>query len=224
MNKTKFFGSLLVAALFASTSVFTSCKDYDDDINHLQTEIDGLRSSLKADLDALQSKLTADLNSAKSELQTAINNKADASTVNDLVGRVSALETQLKAVNDALANYAKKSDLDDYAKKSDLDDYAKKSEMDGFVTYAALTGELDALKGLIGDEAGVREAADKNLQLQITALQTWKQTIDEADYQGQLDALQDWQKEVIAANYPKQINDLDTKLSKKIQRFGSRAE
>ena len=216
MNKTKFFGSLLVAALFASTSVFTSCKDYDDDINHLQTEIDGLRSSLKADLDALQSKLTADLNSAKSELQTAINNKADASTVNDLVGRVSALETQLKAVNDALANYAKKSDLDDYAKKSDLDDYAKKSEMDGFVTYAALTGELDALKGLIGDEAGVREAADKNLQLQITALQTWKQTIDEADYQGQLNALQDWQKEVIAANYPKQINDLDTKLSKKI--------
>lgn len=96
MNKTKFFGSLLVAALFASTSVFTSCKDYDDDINHLQTEIDGLRSSLKADLDALQSKLTADLNSAKSELQTAINSKADASTVNDLVGRVSALETQLR--------------------------------------------------------------------------------------------------------------------------------
>lgn len=217
MNKTKFFGSLLVAALFASTSVFTSCKDYDDDINHLQTEIDGLRSSLKADLDALQSKLTADLNSAKSELQTAINSKADASTVNDLVGRVSALETQLKAVNDALANYAKKSDLDDYAKKSDLDDYAKKSEMDGFVTYAALTGELDALKGLIGDEAGVREAADKNLQLQITALQEWKKVIDAADYPGQLNALQDWQKEVIAANYPKQINDLDTKLSNKIQ-------
>lgn len=217
MNKTKFFGSLLVAALFASTSVFTSCKDYDDDINHLQTEIDGLRSSLKADLDALQSKLTADLNSAKSELQTAINSKADASTVNDLVGRVSALETQLKAVNDALANYAKKSDLDDYAKKSDLDDYAKKSEMDGFVTYAALTGELDALKGLIGDEAGIREAADKNLQLQITALQEWKKVIDAADYPGQLNALQDWQKEVIAANYPKQISDLDTKLSGKIQ-------
>lgn len=216
MNKTKFFGSLLVAALFASTSVFTSCKDYDDDINHLQTEIDGLRSSLKADLDALQSKLTADLNSAKSELQTAINNKADASTVSDLAARVSALETQLKAVNDALANYAKKSDLDDYAKKSDLDDYAKKSEMDGFVTYAALTGELDALKGLIGDEAGVREAADKNLQLQITALQEWKKVIDAADYPGQLNALKDWQKEIIAANYPKQISDLDTKLSKKI--------
>jgi hypothetical protein len=207
MNKTKFFGSLLVAALFASTSVFTSCKDYDDDINHLQTEIDGLRSSLKTDLDALQSKLTADLNSAKSELQTAINNKADASTVSDLAARVTALETQLKAVNDALANYAK---------KSDLDDYAKKSEMDGFVTYAALTGELDALKGLIGDEAGVREAADRNLQLQIDALQDWKKVIDAADYPGQLEALQDWQKQIIAANYPKQIKDLDDKLSQKI--------
>lgn len=211
MNKTKFFGSLLVAALFASTSVFTSCKDYDDDINHLQTEIDGLRSSLKADLDALQSKLTADLNSAKSELQTAINNKADASTVNDLVGRVSALETQVKAINDALDTFAKKSDLDAYAKKSDLDDYAKKSEMDGFVTYAALTGELEPLKKLIGDEEAARKAADENLQLQITALQTWKETID-----GKVGNLEAWQKEVIAANYPKQIKDLDDKLTEKI--------
>jgi len=42
MNKTKFFSSLLVAALFASTSVFTSCKDYDDDISGLKKRVDAL--------------------------------------------------------------------------------------------------------------------------------------------------------------------------------------
>lgn len=208
MNKTKFFGSLLVAALFASTSVFTSCKDYDDDINHLQTEIDALKSTLTKDLGDLQTKLTNDLNNAKSELQTAINNKADASTVEALAGRVAALETQLEAV---------KTSLDNYAKKSDLDNYAKKTDMDGFVTYAALTGELDNLKTLIGDEEAARKAADQNIQLQIDALKSWQTIVNEANYQGQIDALKSWQQEIIAANYPKQISDLDAKLSDKIQ-------
>jgi hypothetical protein len=55
MNKTKFFSSLLVAALFATTSVFTSCKDYDDDIKNLQTQID--QKALTSELTALQSQL-----------------------------------------------------------------------------------------------------------------------------------------------------------------------
>ena len=57
MNKTKFFSSLLVAVLFATTSVFVSCKDYDDDIKNLQSQID--KAALKADLDALSTKLAA---------------------------------------------------------------------------------------------------------------------------------------------------------------------
>ncbi len=40
MNKTKFFSSMLVVALFATASVVTSCKDYDDDIKNLQSQID----------------------------------------------------------------------------------------------------------------------------------------------------------------------------------------
>jgi hypothetical protein len=42
MNKTKFFSSLLVAGLFTVTSVFVSCKDYDDEIKALNQKVDAL--------------------------------------------------------------------------------------------------------------------------------------------------------------------------------------
>jgi regulator of replication initiation timing len=55
MNK-RFLSTLLFGALFiASTSVFVSCKDYDDDIQNLQTQID--KAALKSELTALQSQL-----------------------------------------------------------------------------------------------------------------------------------------------------------------------
>ena len=38
--RKKFLSTLLMGALVtASMSTFTSCKDYDDDINNLQTQI-----------------------------------------------------------------------------------------------------------------------------------------------------------------------------------------
>ena len=41
--KKKILSALLLAAFgFAVTSTVTSCKDYDDDINNLQTQIDAL--------------------------------------------------------------------------------------------------------------------------------------------------------------------------------------
>ena len=46
MNKTNFFSSLLVVALFATASVVTSCKDYDDDLKNLQSQIDGINKTL----------------------------------------------------------------------------------------------------------------------------------------------------------------------------------
>ena len=78
MNKTKFFSSLLAVALFATAGVLTSCKDYDDDIKNLQTQIDG--KTAKADLESLKSELTSQLTTAEASLKTAIAAKADAST------------------------------------------------------------------------------------------------------------------------------------------------
>ena len=44
--KRKYFSALLMGALtIASVSTFTSCKDYDDDIDNLQNQIKDLASA-----------------------------------------------------------------------------------------------------------------------------------------------------------------------------------
>ena len=68
MNK-RFLSTLLFGALFiASTSVFVSCKDYDDDISNLQKQID--KAALKSELTALQTQLT----NASTNAETAMKN------------------------------------------------------------------------------------------------------------------------------------------------------
>ncbi|MBQ3362120.1 MAG: hypothetical protein IJG46_08300, partial [Prevotella sp.] len=71
MNK-KFLSTLLMGALFiASVSVFTSCKDYDEDIQNLQTQVDGLKSDLNKridDLTAKQEQCKSDCAAAKAAL------------------------------------------------------------------------------------------------------------------------------------------------------------
>ena len=69
MNKTKFFSSLLVAVLFATTSVFVSCKDYDDDIKNLQSQID--KKALTSDLDALKQTVATNATSAQNAMAKA---------------------------------------------------------------------------------------------------------------------------------------------------------
>ncbi|MDN0051025.1 PL29 family lyase N-terminal domain-containing protein [Bacteroides gallinaceum] len=52
--RKKYLSALLFGALlFASTGTFTSCKDYDDDITNLQTQVDGVKS----EVEALQTKI-----------------------------------------------------------------------------------------------------------------------------------------------------------------------
>ena len=54
--RKKYLSALLFGALlFASAGTFTSCKDYDDDIDNLQTQVDGI----KADLEDLQAQISA---------------------------------------------------------------------------------------------------------------------------------------------------------------------
>ena len=52
--KRKFFSALLMGAMVvAATSTVTSCKDYDDDINNLQSQVDALSTlkTIKTDLE-----------------------------------------------------------------------------------------------------------------------------------------------------------------------------
>ena len=73
MNK-KFLSAILFGALMVtSTGTFVSCKDYDDDIDNLQGQIDKLVTpeTLSAQIAQLQANIDAAKQSASSELATA---------------------------------------------------------------------------------------------------------------------------------------------------------
>ena len=72
--KRKYFSALLMGALtIASVSTFTSCKDYDDDIDNLQNQINGLASAeqLQQKVTELQGLITANSNNIK-DVQEAV--------------------------------------------------------------------------------------------------------------------------------------------------------
>ena len=48
MNKKYLSVILFGALMLGTTGTFTSCKDYDDDISNLQTQVDGIKTDLKA--------------------------------------------------------------------------------------------------------------------------------------------------------------------------------
>ena len=69
MNK-KFLSVILFSALMVGTAgTFTSCKDYDDDIENLQGQIDKLAT--KEDMTSQIAALQAALDAAKTEAAAA---------------------------------------------------------------------------------------------------------------------------------------------------------
>ena len=143
------------AMVVASMSMFTSCKDYDDDINKNSSDIAALRSELTS----LRQSMAPDLTAALAALESKVNTKIDLSAlagyattedltaalnglsaaqiqeVADAAGKVAALETQIAAIDAALAS-------------NDLSTMAAE--------IAALTGEIDALKkALAAQETGI---------------------------------------------------------------------
>lgn len=110
--KKKLFSKLLMGAiLLASMSSFVSCKDYDDDIQNLQTQIDN--AALKSEMNALQTRLD-ELKAASEKAQATAESaltKANAAATQDALNEVRALATQngldvaeaIKKANEAAA-------------------------------------------------------------------------------------------------------------------------
>ena len=48
MNKKIFSAALFGALMALSAGTFTSCKDYDEDIDRIDTELSGIKSQLEA--------------------------------------------------------------------------------------------------------------------------------------------------------------------------------
>lgn len=149
MNK-KFLSTLLMGALFiASVSVFTSCKDYDEDIQNLQQQVDGLKSDLNsqiATLDAAQKKCASDCATAQAALDQAIKNlestKANKADVD-------------KAIEDAI----KGAKADNDALKTELQKYAA-DYADAAAAKAAAAAKEEAIKEAVAQAKALVDALD----------------------------------------------------------------
>ena len=103
--RKKYLSALLFGALLVtSAGTFTSCKDYDDDINNLQEQIDKLAT--KEDMEAKLSQMQSAIDAAKTTAEEALAKAeaaGDSEEVNDLKERVAALEEAMAKVEELKA-------------------------------------------------------------------------------------------------------------------------
>ena len=202
--KKRIFGMLLMGAMVvASVSMFTSCKDYDDDINKLQKQIDEITAqNLQTQLNTLQSALataqsTADAakaaaaeaaTAAKKAQETgdaAAKDAADAATV--AVATAAAASQDVEDLQKAIA--AVQALLDGKVSADDLDAAIKTVE----AKIAAISEDLltlDDVKKLLEDEGFASAAVVNDIESQIEALQAFQKKVEDL----KLDA--SWKKKV----------------------------
>ena len=179
--KRKYFSALLMGALtIASVSTFTSCKDYDDDIDNLQSQID--KAGLQSDIDALKTQLqdaASTASAAKTTAESALAKANDAAVKADVEKAIKAVEaTANKAADDvatAISNAANAQTTADGAQKAadaaakaakaaqDQADKAVKDAAAAATTANAAAKQADFVKALerIGNLETNRVTADK---------------------------------------------------------------
>lgn len=122
--KRKYFSALLMGALtIASVSTFTSCKDYDDDIDNLQSQID--KADLQSNIEALKKQLqdaASTASAAKTTADSALAKANDAAVKADVEKAIQQVEdTANKAATDvatAISNAADAQTTADGAQKA----------------------------------------------------------------------------------------------------------
>lgn len=172
--KRKYFSALLMGALtIASVSTFTSCKDYDDDIDKLWDQID--KAGLQSDIDALKTQLqdaASTASAAKTTAESALAKANDAAVKADVEKAIKAVEaTANKAADDvatAISNAANAQTTADGAQKAakaaqDQADKAVKDAAAAATTANAAAKQADFVKALerIGNLETSRVTADK---------------------------------------------------------------
>ena len=91
--KRKYLSALLMGVLtLSSVSTFTSCKDYDDDINSLQEQVN--KAALSSDVEALKTQVTNAATSAQNAAAKAEEALTKAGTNKTEIDAVKALATQ----------------------------------------------------------------------------------------------------------------------------------
>lgn len=223
--RKKFLSTLLMGALVtASMSTFTSCKDYDDDINNLQTQIDALtplktvKTELQSELANLQKQLEAkdaQLQEAITKLQTADADQTKqitklAADVSGLEARVKTAEEALAKVNEALKGKASEAELKELAGKvaaveSSLVEHLK---------------QIKELKAGLEDVKTAQEGIKSDIQEQKDALEAYKTRLEALEKKGVSEA--DLKK--IYDKIEEATKALDKKLSEEIAQLKADAK
>ena len=195
--RKKILSTLLMGALVtASMSTFTSCKDYDDDINNLQTQIDALtplktvKTELQTEIANLKKQLEAkdaQLQESITKLQTAGEAQAKQITekVTKLAADVSGLEARVKTAEEALSKVNKA--LEGKASKDELKELAGKVA----AVESSLVEPLKQIKDLkagLDDVKTAQGALKADIDEQKAALDGFKTRLEALEKQGLSDA------------------------------------
>ena len=181
--KRKYLSALLMGTLIvASTSTFTSCKDYDDDISSLQEQIDKLATA-----DQLQSKVD--------EMKALISaNSTTIATIQDGVKKAQDAAAAAQSTADKKATLDEvKTLLADYATKQYVDD--ANATLDAAIK-ALQTKDIAELKTLVEKaQASADQAAKDAAAAKSDILETLKNYATKAE----VSEVQDAANKAIAA-------------------------
>ena len=195
--KKKILTSLLMGAfLFASTSMITSCKDYDDDINDLKALVNQNSTALdqaKQDLQGKIDKLTGELSTLQGEVNNLKTEAAKHATKDELKA---AIDQEIKDRNAAIAALESKI-ADAYVTKEQLTkliggeltgDLAGKTYKEAveqiYANLESVSTDLGkALKSIasLEDPKTGWKAVDADLQQQINAINKYLGKYGESD-------------------------------------------
>jgi len=233
--KKRLIGTLLMGALFvSSTSVFVSCKDYDDDINNIvatkadKTALEEVKAALQTEINGLKTRLET----VEGDITALTNNKADKFTedgktynlvdvwtrLKPLLAKAAELETRIGAAEDAIDAI---NDLiggqlaNGKTYKQAVEEIYGRVEAVETGLGGALT-RITTLEVTLNDPVTGLNAVYQDLQIQKQTIATYKAKVDaiEADYLTSAD-----KTELI-----NKINTLQTTLENKIATVKSELE
>ena len=193
--RKKYLSALLFGALlFASAGTFTSCKDYDDDINNLQGQIDDSKASLTEKLTAVESSI-ASLEAAQAAMQTDIANAQAAADA----AKLAATEAQANAIAEAQKQLeAAKAELTELIQKGDE---AAQTEIDAAnAEIAKVQGAVQALQVWQDTtEETLAKLADADAALATSLAGVQADLVDVANRVGKLETGLKTQEDALAA-------------------------
>ena len=218
MNK-KFLSAILFGAMLATTtSTFVSCKDYDDDINGLQEQVDSNKSALESQISNLQTALNAaqaTADAATTAAEAAKKAADDAQTAADKAAAdiaaaqaaAQAAVAQAKAEAIAAAKADAQALLADYAKTADVE--AAISELAGQIE--GIEAGLNTLKAYDEDIKSIAQLKS-DLATQAAAVKKLQDAIGDNNLSDILNDIAELQTKVEAAATAADLNKVKTDL------------